>query len=180
MAGNLDREFGPDHNVAGPVTIFVPPEISGPLGAGVGRALQAQGIKVVLSILSHTVEAVASNGIHHKYSVGWSTMTAKDNKQLVSEIGQLKEQFNFDGIDIDDEFGPAYTPRGPGTAKNFYDTVQAIRSAFPKPFVISNAVYQMSPYGDLDKYEKFPELGHLMTYCATMGYGNHFDSPSQI
>ena len=48
MAGNLDREFGPDHNVAGPVTIFVPPEISGPLGAGVGRALQAQGIKVVL------------------------------------------------------------------------------------------------------------------------------------
>src|SRR6516165_4187257 len=79
MAGNLDREFGPDHNVAGPVTIFVPPEISGPLGAGVGRALQAQGIKVVLSILSHTVEAVASNGIHHKYSVGWSTMTAKDN-----------------------------------------------------------------------------------------------------
>jgi Glycosyl hydrolases family 18 len=122
MAGNLDREFGPDHNVTGPVSIFVPPEISGPLGAGVGKKLQEKGIKVVLSILSHTVEAVTGKGLRHKYSVGWSTMTAKDNEQLVSQIGKFRKDWNIDGIDIDDEYGPDFPDDG---AKNFYETVRA-------------------------------------------------------
>src|SRR5262249_2253630 len=163
FAGNLKRLSD------GTARIFVPPTIFNPLGAGVGRALQAQGIKVVLSILSSFEKGKEKE----KEALGWSTMTAKDNEHLVSQIGELKKDYNIDGIDIDDEYGPPYTPRGPGTAKNFYDTVHAIRSAFPD-LVISNAVYEASPYGDLDKYEKFPDLGRLMTYCATMGYGNNY------
>jgi hypothetical protein len=181
MGGNLERDQD------GNVSIWVPAAIWEPLGSTIWEAgmpspglptvvkkLQAKGIKVVLSILSHAVEGSESD---LKLSVGWSTMTAEDNKHLVRKIRQLKEQFNFDGIDIDDEYGPPYTPRGPGTAKNFYETVRAIRSDLPEPFVISNAVYQMSPYGDVDKYLQFPDLGGLMTYCATMGYGNNFNKP---
>ncbi|MBV8109499.1 MAG: hypothetical protein JO012_07010 [Hyphomicrobiales bacterium] len=163
MAGNLD--IGADDNV----TIWVPPEIYEPLGRGVLKKLQAKGIKVVLSVLSHKVEWKPNE----KPSVGWSTMTKEDNKHLVHKIGLLKEQINIDGIDIDDEWGPKYPPDG---AENFYNTVSAIREAFPHPWVISNAVYLGSPWGDLEKYKKHPDLGQkLMTHCATMSYGNNYE-----
>jgi hypothetical protein len=161
MGGNLGR--GPD----GTALIRVPREISHPLFAGTGRALQRWGIKVVLSILPHSPGKGKENE-----GVGWSTLTAKDNESLVSSIRAIKNEYNIDGIDIDDEFGPWYTPNGPGTAQNFYNTVSAIREAFGWDFVISNVVYLGSPYGDLEKYTKFPDLGHLMTHCATMTYGS--------
>jgi hypothetical protein len=164
---HLDRE--PNGNVV----IRVPPAIFDPLGAGVGRKLQAQGIKVVLSIFSHWQDKEQTKG------VGWSTLTAADNKRLVEQIRQLKKDEKningIDGIDIDDEFGPV------GEPENFYNTVHAIRSEFPD-LVISSPIYEP----DKETYKKYfrppdkndpakNDLAELMTYCATMNYGDDKD-----
>src|SRR5258708_18471419 len=81
----------------------------------VGPKLNAQGIKVVLSIL---------NG----KDVGWSMLTEEDNKHLVNQIGMFMKEYNFDGIDIDDEFGPVdkdgYSPLA--HPQKLYATVPAI------------------------------------------------------
>jgi hypothetical protein len=141
FAASLQRD---QNDVVG---INMPATISKPLDDGVGKELQDKGIKVVLSILCAP-------------AVGWSNLTAEENTQLVAAIGHIKTVYNIDGIDIDDEYGPN------GTPQNFYDTVHAIRSAFPD-LVISNAIY--AP--DEDHYS-YPGLADLMTYCATMNYGN--------
>jgi Glycosyl hydrolases family 18 len=190
MAGNLERELD------GNVSIWVPPEIYEPLGSGrwegepspfpglasIVKKLQAKGIKVVLSILSHTVEGRKSD---LKFSVGWSTMTAEDNESLVRKIKLLKEQINIDGIDIDDEYGPEDKDHNPlGDPKNFYETVRAIRDDPDlKNFVISNPIYDVGSKNVNDelKYQYKPpdekrHLWDLMTYCATMNYGNDKDS----
>src|SRR5262249_20307863 len=98
-------------------------------------------------------------------SVGWSTMTAAQNKQLVAAIDDLKKTYHIDGIDIDDEFMDV-----PGSRENFYNTVLAIRTADPT-LVISNPIYDAN---DKKKYREYP-LAKLMTYCATMNYGDDFD-----
>ena len=84
----------------GVVGINMPATISKPLEDGVGSILCAR-------------------------AVGWSNLTAEENTQLVAAIDSIKNVYNIDGIDIDDEFGPDFPPDG---AKNFYDTVHAIRS----------------------------------------------------
>jgi hypothetical protein len=170
LAGNL--EIGPDDNVS----IWVPPEIYEPIGSGrwegdpspfpylasVVKKLQAKGIKVVLSIFSHWEDEEKTKG------VGWSTLTTKDNEHLVRKIGQLQETTNIDGIDIDDEWGPK------GEPENFYNTVKAIRDRFPH-LVISSPIFGV----DIQTYTKYyhrdsgkNDLAALMTYCATMNYGN--------
>jgi Glycosyl hydrolases family 18 len=142
------------------VGIDMPDTISRPLYAGVVRRLQDAGIKVVLSILN----------AEDKKSVGWSTMTTDDNAYLANKIRELHEgSDHFDGIDIDDEYMDVR-----GTAENFYNTVHAIRSIFPN-LVISNPIYRLDEDGDKYKYKPFPKspsLAELMTYCATMNYGN--------
>ena len=143
-------------NQDGSVGIDMPATIAGPLQAGVGKALQAQGTKVVLSILN------ASDG----KSVGWSTMTPTQNNQLVSAIGKVTSTYHIDGIDIDDEFMDVE-----GSPENFYNTVRAIRTAYPD-CVISNPIYDDE---DQEKYRKYPDLANLMTYCATMNYGDSYD-----
>jgi hypothetical protein len=137
------------------------------------KRLQAQGIKVVLSILPKRPEKGKE-----KEAVGWSTMDGNDNASLVRQLGMFIKEYNFNGIDIDDEFGPAFPGNG---VENFYNTVSAIRKAFPEPFVISNVVYLGSEWGDLEKYYKYPMrtddkqpkgLADLMSYVSTMSYGN--------
>jgi hypothetical protein len=145
----------------GSVGIDVPPTIAGPLNAGVGKKLHDCGVKVVLSIFN------AQDG----KSVGWSTMTAADNTSLGDAIEQIKSAYKIDGIDIDDEFMNV-----PGTVENFYNTVKAIRDRFPD-LVISNPVYEP----DLDeKYSKCSGLAGLMTYCATMNYGDSLDDIKKL
>jgi Glycosyl hydrolases family 18 len=139
-------------NQDGKVDIDVPATIAGPLKAGVGRRLKDHGIKVVLSILNAT----------DRQSVGWSTMTPAENEQLVAALGNIKSTYGIDGIDIDDEFMDVE-----GSPENFYNTVRAIRTADPS-LVISNPIY----YPDMVKYEKYPDLTNLMTYCSTMNYGD--------
>jgi len=140
----------------GKVGVDMPSTISGPLNAGVGRQLKDRGVKVVLSIL---------NAADRK-SVGWSTMTPAENGQLVDALRMLRTTYGIDGIDIDDEFMDV-----PGSPQNFYDTIRAIRTAFPD-FVISNPIYD---YDDQQKYKQYPDLAKLMTYCSTMNYGNSYE-----
>jgi hypothetical protein len=156
FAGHLERS--PDGNVG----IYVPPEIVTPLNDGVGKELQNEGIKVVLSIFSHWEDENKTKG------VGWSTLTVEDNACLANQIRELHEgSYHIDGIDIDDEYGPV------GEPENFYDTIFTIHSIFPN-LVISNPIgtqedqkhYQYKPY------PKSPSLADLMTYCATMTYGD--------
>jgi hypothetical protein len=155
FAGNLIRYQD------GRVGIDVPPTIAAPLKAGVGEALQKHRVKVVLSIFN----------AQDRKSVGWSTMTEQDNASLGDAIDQIRSGYKIDGIDIDDEYMDV-----PGTAENFYNTVSAIRARFPD-LVISNPVYEP----DLDKkYSKYPGLGGLMTYCATMNYGDSLDGITDL
>jgi hypothetical protein len=91
-------------------------------------------------------------------------MNATQTAQLVTAIGKVMSQYGLDGIDIDDE-GMG------GTPENFYNTVSAIRSAYPG-LVISNAVYDAQ---DIVKYQQYPRLAGLITCCATMLYGDFSD-----
>jgi hypothetical protein len=150
FAGNLSKKDD------GSVGIDIASTIIEPLKAGVGKQLQAQGSKVVLSILN----------AQDRSSVGWSTMTAAQNAQLCDAIESIKSTYNIDGIDIDDEFMDV-----PGSPQNFYNTISAIRAKFPN-LVISNPIYD---FGDQEKYRNYPNLANLMTYCATMNYGDDYD-----
>jgi Glycosyl hydrolases family 18 len=173
MAARLGRSPGGGD---GSAVIHVPSEISHPLFAKVGKDLQAKGIKVVLSILSHK-QLDEKQQEDKKYSVGWSTLTKLDTKNIIHMIHDIKNYYNIDGIDIDDEFGPAFPPKGVGE-KNFYETVRAIRDdPLLKNIVISNPIYDTI---DELKYRYKPpdekrHLRDLMTYCATMNYGNDYD-----
>jgi hypothetical protein len=140
----------------GIIGIDVAPTIIEPLKAGVGRLLQAQGCKVVLSVLN----------AQDRTSVGWSTMTPEQNAQLCDAIRAIRSTYNIDGIDIDDEFMDVE-----GSPQNFFNTVRTIRVRFPD-LVISNPIYN---FEDQEKYRSFPDLAKLMTYCATMNYGDSYD-----
>jgi len=156
LAGRLER-FPETGNVG----IYVPPEIVKPLKDGVGKKLQDEGIKVVLSIFSYDG---GKGEDKEKRAVGWSTLTTDDNAYLVNQIRELQDRkgsYQIDGIDIDDEYGPV------GEPKNFYFAVRATRELFPD-LVISQPVW--AP--DITKYKEYPDLARLMTYCATMSYGN--------
>jgi hypothetical protein len=139
----------------GSIGIDVSADIAAPLLAGQGKPLQAQGIKLVLSIFNA-----------NDHSVGWSTMNATQTAQLVTAIGNAMSRYALDGIDIDDE-----GMEGEGSPGNFYNTVSAIRSAYPD-LVISNPVYDDQ---DMQKYQQYPNLANLMTYCATMNYGGSYE-----
>src|SRR6516225_7954297 len=81
LAGRLER-FPETGNVG----IYVPPEIVKPLKDGVGKKLQDEGIKVVLSIFSYDG---GKGEDKEKRAVGWSTLTTDDNAYLVNQIREL-------------------------------------------------------------------------------------------
>lgn len=153
-----------DQDSQGNVFVNIPPDIAVQLKQGKVKILNDHNIKVVLSIYNNP-----------NRQLGWSTLTRAQNQQLIASLGGIFEANAFAGIDIDDE--EVYS----GSPENFYFTVTDIRMAF-RDIVISNPVYDAQ---DEAKYtyvppSPLPPLADLMTYCATMNYGDSYDNIVQM
>lgn len=140
----------------GRVHIDVPHDIKAPFEAGKIKALRDRGIKVALTIINNRDK-----------KIGWSTLTREQNQDLIGSLSAVRDLFEFDGIDLDDEDLDHL-----GSPGNFYNTVAALRQHFPS-LVISNPICNRQ---DVRKYQRHPDLADLMTYCSTMYYGNSYDA----
>ncbi len=116
------------------------------------QALQAAGIKVVLTVMGNGREP---NGI------GWSSIPENKNKDFSEWVNKTilsKNGYGLDGIDIDDEYAKA-----PGSNNQLIATVKSMDSIFPSEKIISKAFWQdLNVIADIKDY---------LTYGSTMCYG---------
>ena len=140
----------------GTVGLTVPDSIWAVIRDGEAKALQQQGIKVLLSIMNNVEQ-----------QLGWSTLTDVQSTQFASAVADFLQASGLDGIDIDDE-GLGYMP----SPSQFYQTVSQIRQRLPT-ILLSNAVYDSQ---DWEKYSQYPDLITKVNYCCTMAYSDSFSS----
>ena len=115
------------------------------------KALQARGIKVVMSI----------NGNPNWHNGGWENLDAPQFAANVKAI--VVDDWGLDGVDLDNESAPT-----PG--QNFVDVIAALRQAFGPDALITLPVYMGT---ERDAY--LAQAKDDISFVSTMAYWNDFD-----
>lgn len=134
-----------------PITLA--PQLKLVLEDGTVKALQAAGVKVVL-----TIAGTGGN------SVGWSSIPKSETLGFVQYLDRNilgPDGYGLDGIDIDDEYGTY--------GDTLLHTLKLMRGLLPEEKTISKALWADQQY--------FPAIVPFLSYGATMNYG---DSPEAL
>jgi len=143
-------------NIDGGTVKGYPPVLSFPIAliktieSGVIKKLHAQGQIVLLTVLGNHLPA------------GWSTLTDEVVGIFADQLVDAVNYYQFDGVDIDDEYTCSKTPTAPNSMTGICRALRA-NPKFQNRF-ITKALFQ-----DIDS---FPALAPYLDFGWEMSYGS--------